>query len=239
MTEGARTRDRVLVFEGIATSLDDALAIETGGGGRIELVSGLSQGGLTPADGLIQAVLAGVGLPVAVILRPNRPSFFYTPNERREMILDIRRFEELGVRHAVTGMLDGDGIADIDTLEQLFAGSSLTLTFHRAIDESADVEASLRRINRCERITHLLTSLGPGSVAGNLDRLAWYAKHTRPRLILGGGVTLESFDLIASMADRYGTDLHLGRVLRHGSALDPVDPSLVASLTKRLPSAMD
>lgn len=218
------------VFECIASSLDDALAIERSGGQRIELVSALSEGGFTPNDGLIRTVLEHVKIPVAVMLRPNKPSFRYGPNELLEMRKDVQRFRQLGIRHLVTGMLDGDGIADIAVLDRLVGDTDMTLTFHRAIDQSSDVDLSLELINQYERITHILTSLGWGAVIDNLDRLAWYAQRSRPKLILASGITLRNAPRIAGAARQYGTDIHLGSALRHGEAGNPVDPFLVETM---------
>ncbi|MFA5584932.1 MAG: copper homeostasis protein CutC [Saccharofermentanales bacterium] len=215
-------------LECIAASLDDALAIMRSGGRRIELVTALAEGGFTPSWGLVRSLGDQITIPVAVMLRPNRPAFYYSANDLKEMRQDILGFQELGVRHLVTGLLDSQGVADIDTLEELLEGTPFTLTFHRAIDESADVEQSLDRINACGRITHLLTSLGRGSVADNLDRLAWYHERSRPRLILGGGITYKNASRVAEAARAYGTDIHLGSAIRHGQAANPVDPVLVS-----------
>lgn len=44
------------MIEIIASTLRDAMNIEKGGGDRIELVSALSEGGLTPSIGLIKVL---------------------------------------------------------------------------------------------------------------------------------------------------------------------------------------
>ncbi len=98
-------------LECIATSLSDAIAIESNGGDRIELVSCLERGGFTPSDGLVRAVLDAVRIPVAVMLRPEQDSFHYSKNQLFVMRRDALRFQELGVRRIVTGILDEDGIA--------------------------------------------------------------------------------------------------------------------------------
>ncbi len=226
----ADRKDGSPVFECIATSLDDALAIERFGGQRIELVSSLSQGGFTPNEGLIKAVLDQVRIPVAVMLRPNKAPFHYSPNDLLEMRLDIQRFEQLGVKHVVTGILDGGGIADIESLEQLLRDTCLTVTFHRAIDLTSNIELSLQRINDCERVTHILTSLGWGAVIDNLDRLEWYAGRARPRLILASGITHRNAPRICQAARQFDADIHVGTALRHGDAMKPVDPLLVEAM---------
>lgn len=224
-------RSHHMPLECIATTLSDALAIEENGGDRIELVSCLEGGGFTPSDGLVRAVLAAVRIPVAVMLRPSQPSFFYDENQLSVMRNDALRFRELGVRHIVTGILDENGIADTETLARVLEGTDFQITFHRAIDESSDIAASLERINLFPRVTHILTSLGRGHVCDNLDRLPWYFEHARPRLILGSGVTHENISRILRSALAPHVDLHIGTALRFGSASNPVDAASLAELS--------
>lgn len=226
-------------LECIATSLADARAIEAAGGGRIELVSALREGGFTPSDGLVRSVLEEIRIPVSVMLRPNKAGFCYSEAELEEMRRDAQRFHELGVQRVVTGILDPEGLADIETLEALLEGTDLQVTFHRAIDETSDIEESLRRINACPRITHLLTSLGPGKLPDNLFRLAWYAEHTRPRLILGSGLDLDNLGNIAEKTHFFDIDLHMGTGLRHGRALQPLDPVLLEKANRILGKAQE
>ena len=100
-----------MILECIATSLADAIAIESSGGDRIELVSCLERGGFTPSDGLVRAVLDAVSIPVAVMLRPEQDSFHYSDNQLSVMRRDALRFQELGVRRIVTGILDEDAVS--------------------------------------------------------------------------------------------------------------------------------
>ncbi len=212
-----------MILECIATSLSDAITIESNGGDRIELVSCLERGGFTPSDSLIRAVLESVRIPVAVMLRPEQDSFHYSKHQLSVMRRDALRFQELGVQHVVTGILDEDGIADVATLSSVLEGTDFDVTFHRAIDDSSDVAASLERINGYPRITHILTSLGRGNVAQNLDRLPWYLEHARPRLILGSGITHNNIESILQELPSDNVDLHIGTALRFNNASNPVD----------------
>ena len=66
------------LLEIIAETIEDAKAIEKGGADRIELVSALALGGLTPSVGLVKRVLETVHLPVNIMIRPHDHGFFYT-----------------------------------------------------------------------------------------------------------------------------------------------------------------
>lgn len=223
-----------MMLECIATRLEDAKRIAENGGDRIELVSGLGGGGFTPSDGLVRAVHSAVNIPIAVMLRPNLQGFHYSEDDLQEMRRDALRFHELGVKRIVTGILDADGIADIDAIERVIAGTDYKVTFHRAIDETTDVAASLDRINLCARITHILTSLGPGTAHENLAKLAWYAENSRPRLILGSGVNHANIEAMAAMARSYQCDLHVGTALRGGEVMTPVQAEALRQIVAKL-----
>ena len=221
-------------LECIATTLFDARIIEAEGGDRIELVSNLPMGGTTPSDGLIRSVLSSVAIPVAVMLRPNVTGFYYGEDELVEMREDALRMEALGVRHIVTGILDKEGVADIETMNKILEGTSFTITFHRAIDASKDVKKSIDRMNRYKRITHVLSSLGQGHVIDNLERLEAYQKQLRPKLILGSGVTHHNIRRLYEKALQYDCDLHVGTAIRRHEATQPIEPWAIARLKEAM-----
>ena len=71
-----------------------------GGAQRIELCSGLSEGGLTPSIGLIKAAVA-TGIPnINVLIRPRPGDFLYSTEELSLMEDDIKTAISAGIhRH--------------------------------------------------------------------------------------------------------------------------------------------
>ena len=59
------------LIETCCTTLDQALAAQSRGAGRIELCTDLSVGGLTPPRDLIREVAATLTIPVNVLVRPS------------------------------------------------------------------------------------------------------------------------------------------------------------------------
>ena len=94
------------MLEIIATSVEDAIVIEKGGADRIELVSALSEGGLTPSYGLVHRVIGAVNIPVNVMIRPHSLSFVYSDEDLLCMLEDIKQAKALGANGVVFGMLD-------------------------------------------------------------------------------------------------------------------------------------
>lgn len=150
---------------------------------RIELVSALSEGGLTPSLGLIKQVIDAVKIPVYVMVRPIGHSFKYEKHHLDVMKSDAKYMEGIGVKHVVMGMLDENGLPAIEEMKYVLDGTNLTVTFHRAFDTSSDLKKSLEIINDYDRITHLLTSGGPGRASDNMEMLKYILNHSKPRVV--------------------------------------------------------
>lgn len=217
------------MIEIIATTLEDALTIEQAGADRIELITAFSEGGLTPSYGLIEQVLGSVVIPVNVMLRPHSRSFQYSAKDLMVMKADARIMEELGVRAVVLGILDDDGLPDIPAMEAVLRNTSLSITFHRAIDESSDIMKSLEILSgygRCERV---LTSGGPGKATDHFDVLReMKEKMDRMILLIGSGVNERN---IGKLREEIGEcEFHIGTAVRDGSFLLPVQSDIILRL---------
>ena len=106
------------ILEVIATSAADAKAAEAGGADRIELVSAMSEGGLTPSFGMIEQVVNSVKIPVYVMIRPHSFSFRYSLDETRLISRDITEARRLGASGVVVGALLEDGTIDETALQE-------------------------------------------------------------------------------------------------------------------------
>lgn len=134
-------------LEVIALDAADAQAAEQGGADRIELVSAMSEGGLTPSYGLIEQVISRVSIPVYVMIRPHSRSFCYSADDLQVMTQDIRVSRELGAAGIVIGALTDEGEVDCSFLQTcLLSAKGLGVTFHRAIDSSAHLVRALESI---------------------------------------------------------------------------------------------
>lgn len=228
------------MLEIIAQTLNDAVTIEQNGGERIELIASLSEGGLTPSYGLVKQVICSVTIPVNVMIRPHSASFQYSREDIEIMKEDARMFNELGVKHVVLGILDYEGLPNMDDLSYILEDTNLTATFHRAIDESADLNTSLKLLMSNKRITHVLTSGGPGRAEDNLPKIKELLKESEDlTIIIASGVHAGNINAIQNEVDfifenearglkEY--DIHVGTGVRSGDQNLPVSAEEVRQM---------
>src|ERR1700737_457604 len=102
-----------LLIEVCVDSVASAVAAERGGAGRIEVCSGLIEGGVSPSSGLVEAVKARSSIAVHVMIRPRGGDFCYDADEFQIMRRDIEEFKRRGVDGVVFGILHADGSVDL------------------------------------------------------------------------------------------------------------------------------
>ena len=136
-----------LVVEICTDSVESATIAEAAGAGRIELCSALTEGGVTPSAGLIEAVSRETNIRLHVLIRPRSGDFLYNDTEFSVMRRDIDTAGECGADGIVTGILRSDGSIDIERTALLAEyASPMALTFHRAFDLCRDPKKGLEDI---------------------------------------------------------------------------------------------
>jgi copper homeostasis protein len=212
-----------MLIEYIAITVEDARLIEKSGADRIELVSGLTEGGVTPSYGLIEKVVNSVQIPVNVMVRPHSQSFCYSAEDLAIMKRDIRIIRSLGANGVVLGMLDKQGNIEFGQLEELLTEiGEMQVTFHRAIDSSKNMVEASGKLDQYKEITTILTSGGHGNWSErreNLLKMKERCNHTD--LLIGSGLSKEN---ILDVNSEIGSNCyHFGTAIRHHhSALEGV-----------------
>lgn len=188
-----------MLLEFCVDSVESAMAAERGGAQRVELCSDLLEGGIGPSPGLLELVRKRVRVDVFAMIRPRGGDFFYTAEEFAGMKADIRYAKDLGADGVVLGILDADGYVHVSrTRELVELASPLPVTFHRAIDVSADLADSLERIilSGAQRV---LTSGGKRQVVDGMEIISDAIRRTRGRLTImaGGGLNPQNVRMFA------------------------------------------
>lgn len=165
-----------MVLEICVDSLDSAITAAKGGADRVELCSDLTEGGITPSAGLIQAVRANISIDLYVMIRPRGGDSFYSDSEFELMAADIVEAKRLGADGVVLGLLTADGQIDVPRTEKLVRlASPMQVTFHRAIDMTPDPSKA------CEDVLatgahRVLTSGGEQTAVKGAEQIAEMVK---------------------------------------------------------------
>ena len=221
-----------VLLEVIATTVADARLAQGAGADRIELVTAMGEGGLTPSVGLIEAAVA-VGVPVNVIVRPHSRSFVYDADDYAVMLRDVRAVKAAGANGIVIGMLNDEREIDRDGLARAIdAADGLAITFHRAFDETRDLQRALDVLLGFDAVTNVLTSGGKPSVLhaeATIRDLVQQASGSHCTVLAGAGLTVEA---IAGFVSRTQVEaVHFGSGVRvGGNGLAPVEAKKVAQV---------
>jgi copper homeostasis protein len=180
-----------VVLEVCADSVESALAAQRGGAHRIELCSGLVEGGTTPSSGLISTVRSRLSIPICVMVRPRGGDFCYGTDDFETMEQDVLTAKHLGADGVVLGILREDGRVDVERAKHLVElARPLKVTFHRAFDMSRDLKQSLEAMIAAG-VDRVLTSGGEQRVedgAAKVKELSHVASG-RIAIMVGGGIT--------------------------------------------------
>ena len=197
----------------IVQSVEDAINAQKGGASRLELVSALSEGGLTPSIGMVKSIIENTDIEVAVMLRPTSKSFCYKKQDLDVMKKDAEIFQEMGVKRLVVGILDSENNIDLEALNYVLENIKIDVTFHRAIDESNNILESVKILNKCKKVSHILTSGGSGKAKDNLGTIKKMIELSEKRIMIASGLDLDVLKEIKDtlLVGNKIYDVHFGR----------------------------
>lgn len=177
------------------------IAAKEGGADRVELCSGLAEGGLTPSLAIIS--FASNLVPVNVLVRPRGGDFVYTPEEVEVMEEDIRAAVKAGAKGIVVGALTPDGEVDVETCKRLLeAAPGCDSTFHRAFDLVRDPQKALEEIIALGFKRVLSSGQAVNAMEGStLLRELHEQAQGRILIMAGAGVTPENANEILRLSE--------------------------------------
>ncbi|MDV9192243.1 copper homeostasis protein CutC, partial [Streptomyces sp. SR27] len=155
------------VLEVIALDEEDAVAAQTGGADRLELVTDMAADGLTPSRAGFAVIRAAVDIPLRVMLRLTDG---FAAGDVDALVGRALELREAGADEFVLGFLTPDGEPDLVAVERLLAAlDGARWTFHRAIDRAADRDGLRERLADLPGLDTYLTA---GAATGVDDGLA-------------------------------------------------------------------
>jgi copper homeostasis protein len=188
--KGGNDKAMTTIVEIVCCTVDDAVAAEAGGAGRIELCSALQVGGLTPSVGLLRAVKLAVQIPVMAMVRPRPSGFRYSDADLGVMLDDAALLRGYGADGLVFGSLLPNGSVNRAFTEKIVAiAAGKTTVFHRAFDITPDPIDALRTLIDCG-VTRILTSGQKASAPDGIDliRQLQLQADGRIEILPGGGI---------------------------------------------------
>jgi copper homeostasis protein len=223
------------LLEVIACSLTDAIEAEQGGAGRLEIVSELKRGGLTPSFDLVEQIKQRVAIPLRVMVRENDGFGIIGPGEIDRLCAAAERFASLQVDGLVLGFLN-NGEVDVALTQRVLAHAPDTrATFHHAFEATRDKASALSAIKWLPQVDRVLSHGGTDRLDLRVQRLKQYATLGALELIVvaGGGITEDAISQIS--CETSIREFHVGRAARSQFQVNgSVQASLVKALVNRI-----
>jgi copper homeostasis protein len=219
------------ILEVIACSVPDAVEAERGGARRLEIVSDLERGGLTPPIELVRKIVAAVRVPVRVMLRESGGYTVDGEGHLEKLCKCAQNLSLLPIDGVVLGFVR-DGEIEVDLTKRVLAVvPGLKATFHHAFEETANRLASIETLKGMPQVDRILASGGSGDRMEKIKRLSGYERAAGPqiRILAGGGLNDE---MIRAVRKATGIrEFHVGRAARRSGRADgAVSAELVRGL---------
>jgi len=218
-----------------AESVEAAVAAKRSGADRIELCSELAVGGLTPSAELMMGTRAEVQIPVFAMIRPRAGDFVYSEAEYASMRASIKLAKQLQLDGVVLGILTPERRVDVHrTRELVDMARGMEVTFHRAIDKTADLLEAVEDVAQTGA-SRILTSGGRETALAGAEKIAEMISRTRGRVVILAGAGINPGN-VAEVARKTGArEFHSGlsSVLARSAAGEQIQAE-VTRLAKEL-----
>lgn len=198
---------------------EGALAAERSGANRIELCGDLGVGGVTPPLEVLRTTTRHLNIPVFAMVRPRAGDFLYSAEEFTAMKQSIEEARQNGADGVVLGLLQPGGRIDIERTRELVEHANpLPVTFHRAFDESRDLQESLEDIVQTGA-ARILTSGGAATAPAATEILASLIRKASDRIIIlpGSGINPSNIARVAKETGAREFHSGLSTALPYGS----------------------
>jgi copper homeostasis protein len=215
----ARTVDSGFFLEIACFDMKSLLLADSAGADRTEFCADRESGGVTPPLTEILTIVSLDKNPVYVMIRPRGGNFVYSDLEFEQMKHDILMAKSMSEESMqvqttqarslqvfqlgfVFGILDATNEVDVPRNFELVAlAQPLPCTFHRAFDETTDLDKSLEDVIACG-FTTILTSGGAADAVSGTEALRRLVQKAKGRVTImpGGGVRSSNIESLKEKA---------------------------------------
>lgn len=199
---------RDITIEVCAFNLESCINAEKGGAGRIELCGNPTEGGTTPAPGVLIQARKLVNIQLYPIIRPRGGYYFYSADEIESIHQDILFCKSIGCDGISIGAQKIDGSLDLDLCKRFVAWAyPMKASLNKAFDLSPNLPQSLEDAIDAgfERV---LTSGGKKTAIDALDILSALMKQAADRISIMPGCGLRSYNVAAIAAATQAKEYH-------------------------------
>ena len=160
-----------MILEACVGNVIDARRAQTNGADQLELCDRLDLDGTSPPRELVAAVCEAVSVPVKVILNPVPFEYAYSQPQLDDILAYMTSLADLNVAGFVFGSLDQHQMPDLAAVEQVATATRLPITFHKAIDDAADMLSALDLLAKSKLVQFVLSSGGQPTARQGQGRL--------------------------------------------------------------------
>ncbi|HEX4770052.1 MAG TPA: copper homeostasis protein CutC [Bryobacteraceae bacterium] len=225
-------------LEVIVTSVADAVAAQEGGADRLELVTALEHGGLTPDFETVEQVVRAVTVPVRVMLRRNPSMSIQDSSELDRLKEDAQHLKQWPINGLVAGFLKPQSswggpsacagrsgpprtvsgpqraIDEHAMTELAAAAPGIPVTFHRAFDEIYPATNALDVLKRMPQVDRILTHGNETSLPARFASALQLQKMAGPKLKIVFAAGLQILQLAQKLDGLTDLEVHVGRAAR-------------------------
>jgi copper homeostasis protein len=208
-------------------NIESCLLAEKAGADRIEFCADYSVGGITPNRADILKAKELLHIPLHVIIRPRGGNFDYSLAEIETIKNDILFCKQHHINGVVFGVLTYN--KKIDTIinkELIELAGNMSTTFHRAIDECADMIEAMNDIVSLG-FKRVLTSGGKSSALEGVAILKNCQNSFGKNIIIipGGGIRSNNLAQIATQTNC--KEFHSAAIIQNTEFVNATEVSLL------------
>ena len=205
-----------ILLEVIVTNFEEALAAESGGADRLELIDNYPAGGTTPNPHIIMVVKKSVKIPVQVMIRPRGGNFFYSTSELKAMKESIRFCRKIGVAGIVFGILNRDNTVDVEnSREMITLAKGLSITLHAAFDQTPDLFQAVETLAQLGGIDRVLTMTLHNDMPEARKKVKEMVGVASGRISIMPAIGAAGASVIDEIVRQTGVrEIHIGRAVR-------------------------